>query len=148
MDSEESDDLWKSSDSSSSDYLQLMQNLKLHEEDKEELQMLASLRREQEEDEYGASSLSGLQVQECNISTSPDAPPWTPVCMVCIPSTPLLFLKCYSPVDPTCVASQLFTVISRFCVFPALPWNSFSDPCEVPLWLIFIAVCQLKPQEH
>lgn len=90
MDSEESDDLWKSSDSSSSDYLQLMQNLKLHEEDKEELQMLASLRREQEEDEYGASSLSGLQIQECNISTSPDASPWTPVCMVCIPSTLLL----------------------------------------------------------
>lgn len=90
MVSEESADLWKSSDSSSSDYLQLMQNLKLHEEDKEELQMLASLRREQEEDEYGASSLSGLQIQECNISSSPDAPPWTPVYMVCIPSTPLL----------------------------------------------------------
>lgn len=89
LDSEESDDLWKSSDSSSSDYLLLMQNLKLHE-DKEELQMLASLRREQEEDEYGASSPSGLQIQECNISTSPGGPPWTPVSMVCITSTPLL----------------------------------------------------------
>lgn len=90
MDSEESDDLWKSSDSSGSDYFQLMQNLKLHEEDKEELQMLASLRREQEEDEYGASSLGRLQIQKCNISTSPGAPPWTPISMVCIPSTPLL----------------------------------------------------------
>lgn len=91
MDSEESDDLWKSSDSSSSDYLQLMQNLKLHEEDKEELQMLASLRREQEEDEYEASSLSRLRIQECNIHTSPGAPPWTPVSMVCIPSTASAF---------------------------------------------------------
>lgn len=90
MDSEESDDLWKSCDSSTSDYLQLMQSLNLHEEDKEELQMLASLRREQEEDEYAASRLSGLQIQECNISTSPGAPPWTPISMVCICSTPLL----------------------------------------------------------
>lgn len=90
MDSEDSDDLWKSSDSSSSDYLQLVQTLKSHGEDTEELLMLASLRREQEEDEYGASSLSGLRIRECNISTSPDAPPWTPVCMVRIPSTPLL----------------------------------------------------------
>lgn len=86
MDSEESD--YNICGSSSSDHFQMVQTL--NEGDEEELQMLASLRMEQDEDEYGSSSLSGPQIQQYNMNASTDSSPWTPVSMVCIPATPLL----------------------------------------------------------
>lgn len=82
----------KSCDFNSSDSLQIM---KLHEEDKEELQMLASLRKEQEEVEYGASNLGGPEIQQWDISTSTETSLWNLICMVCIPSTPQL---CFNPI--------------------------------------------------
>ncbi|XP_030585559.1 protein CFAP20DC isoform X2 [Archocentrus centrarchus] len=50
----------------------------LHTQDDEELRMLASLRREQEEDECKASGLSSSQIHRCNISiSSDDTSTWT-----------------------------------------------------------------------
>ncbi|TNM88806.1 hypothetical protein fugu_005060, partial [Takifugu bimaculatus] len=66
---------YKSGGSSSSDYLKIMN---LPEEDKEALQMLASLRREQEEDDYGASSLGGPVVRQWDINTSFEESLWNP----------------------------------------------------------------------
>ncbi|XP_077430120.1 protein CFAP20DC isoform X2 [Vanacampus margaritifer] len=51
-----------------------------HGGDEVELQMLASLKREQEEDEYKASGLSASQIHQCNVSmslSSEDASTWT-----------------------------------------------------------------------
>ncbi|XP_029683282.1 protein CFAP20DC [Takifugu rubripes] len=66
---------YKSGGSSSSDYLKIMN---LPEEDKEALQMLASLRREQEEDDCGASSLGGPVVRQWDINTSFEESLWNP----------------------------------------------------------------------
>ncbi|XP_068172226.1 protein CFAP20DC [Antennarius striatus] len=58
--------------------LHSLSRLQLH--DDEELQMLASLKRQQEEDECRASGLSASQIQHCNVSismNSEDTPTWT-----------------------------------------------------------------------
>ncbi|KAL3058731.1 hypothetical protein OYC64_010807 [Pagothenia borchgrevinki] len=55
-------------------------SLRTHGEDEEELRMLASLKREHEEDECKASGLSASQIQHCNVSvsmSSDDASTWT-----------------------------------------------------------------------
>lgn len=77
---------YKSGGSDSSDYLKIMN---LPEEDKEELKMLASLRREQEEDDYGSSSLGGPVVRQWDI-TSFEESLWNPGSTVRMPSAPRL----------------------------------------------------------
>ncbi|KAM9799464.1 protein CFAP20DC isoform 3-T3 [Syngnathus typhle] len=55
-------------------------SLQLHDGDDDELQMLASLKREQEEDEYKASGLTASQIHQCNVNvslSSEDASTWT-----------------------------------------------------------------------
>ncbi|XP_077387162.1 protein CFAP20DC isoform X2 [Festucalex cinctus] len=55
-------------------------SLQSHGGDDVELQMLASLKREQEEDEYKASGLSASQIHQCNVSmslSSEDTSTWT-----------------------------------------------------------------------
>ncbi|KAF3856242.1 hypothetical protein F7725_016965, partial [Dissostichus mawsoni] len=57
-----------------------LSSLRTHGEDEEELRMLASLKREHEEDECKASGLSASQIQHCNVSvsmSSDDASTWT-----------------------------------------------------------------------
>uniref|UniRef100_A0A673AEK2 Uncharacterized protein n=1 Tax=Sphaeramia orbicularis TaxID=375764 RepID=A0A673AEK2_9TELE len=64
----------------------LLGNLHLCQDDDEELRMLASLKREQEEDECRASGLSASQIHRCNVSismSSDDTSTWTHVSMVC-----------------------------------------------------------------
>ncbi|XP_061687979.1 uncharacterized protein C3orf67 homolog isoform X2 [Syngnathoides biaculeatus] len=54
-------------------------SLQLHQGDDDELQMLASLKRQQEEDEYKASGLSASPIHECKVSmsrTSEDTSTW------------------------------------------------------------------------
>ncbi|XP_034023464.1 uncharacterized protein C3orf67 homolog [Thalassophryne amazonica] len=48
----------------------LLDSLKIHVDDDEELRMLASLKREQEEDECGASGFSTSQIYQSNVSVS------------------------------------------------------------------------------
>ncbi|CAJ1050649.1 uncharacterized protein C3orf67 homolog [Xyrichtys novacula] len=51
--------------------LHLFSSLQVHgEDDDEELRMLASLKRQQEEDEFRASGLSATQIHRCNVSIS------------------------------------------------------------------------------
>lgn len=78
---------YKSGGSDSSDYLKIMN---LPEEDKEELKMLASLRREQEEDYYGALSPGGPVVRQWDINTSFEDSLWNPSSTVCMPTAPRL----------------------------------------------------------
>ncbi|XP_076607536.1 protein CFAP20DC isoform X1 [Chaetodon auriga] len=59
-------------------------SLQMHGDDDEELRMLASLKREQEEDEPRASGLSASQIHQCNISismSSDDTSTWTHISM-------------------------------------------------------------------
>ncbi|KAJ4927103.1 hypothetical protein JOQ06_014840, partial [Pogonophryne albipinna] len=63
-----------------------LSSLRTHGEDEEELRMLASLKREHEEDECKASGLSASQIQHCNVSvsmSSDDASTWTHISKVC-----------------------------------------------------------------
>ncbi|XP_042362514.1 uncharacterized protein C3orf67 homolog [Plectropomus leopardus] len=72
----EEDDTLKPVDSS----LHLLSSLQMHGDDDDELRMLASLKREQEEDECRASGLSASQIHQCNVSismSSDDASTWT-----------------------------------------------------------------------
>lgn len=71
----------------------LLSSLQMHGDDDEELQMLASLKREQEEDECRASGLSASQIHQCNVSismSSDDTSTWTQISMVCA------IILCYS----------------------------------------------------
>ncbi|XP_010738184.3 protein CFAP20DC isoform X1 [Larimichthys crocea] len=64
----------------------LLSSLQMHGDDDEELQMLASLKREQEEDECRASGLSASQIHQCNVSismSSDDTSTWTQISMPC-----------------------------------------------------------------
>lgn len=64
------------------------------EDDDEELRMLASLKREHEEDECRASGLSASQIHQCNVSISistDDTSTWTHISTVC---TLLSFILC------------------------------------------------------
>lgn len=82
---EEEDETLKPVDSSHYD-LHLLGSLQMHEDDDEELQMLASLKREQEEDECRALGLSESQIHQCNVSismSSDDTSTWTHMTMVC-----------------------------------------------------------------
>nr|XP_020453597.1 uncharacterized protein C3orf67 homolog [Monopterus albus] len=77
------DETLKSFDCSHSD-LHLLGSLRMHRDDDEELQMLASLRREQEEDECRAAGLSASQIHQCNVSismSSDDTSTWTHISM-------------------------------------------------------------------
>eukprot|EP00064_Thunnus_orientalis_P008922 superscaffoldBa00001096_g8945 len=73
-------------DSSACD-LHLVSSLQMHgDDDDEELRMLASLKREQEEDECRASGFSASKIHQCNVSismSSDDASTWTHISMVC-----------------------------------------------------------------
>lgn len=81
--------------------------------DEEELQMLASLKREQEEDECRGSGLSASQIHHCNVSISmsiDDASTWTHISMV---RTILLLYSCASLLDSppargTCRSSTIY----------------------------------------
>lgn len=76
-----------------SDNVHLLSSLRMQDaDDEEELQMLASLKREQEEDECRATGLSASQIHQCNISISmsiDDASTWTHISMV--RTIPLLY---------------------------------------------------------
>ncbi|XP_037643270.1 uncharacterized protein C3orf67 homolog isoform X1 [Sebastes umbrosus] len=65
----------------SSDYnSHLLSSPRMHGNDDDELRMLASLKREQEEDECRASGISASQIHHCNVSismSSDDASTWT-----------------------------------------------------------------------
>ncbi|XP_071383091.1 protein CFAP20DC [Centroberyx affinis] len=77
------DERQKLVDSSSCD-LHLLSSLQMQGDDDEELRMLASLKREQEEDECGASGLSVSQIHQCNVSismNSDDTSTWTHIPM-------------------------------------------------------------------
>ncbi|XP_040014582.1 uncharacterized protein C3orf67 homolog isoform X1 [Xiphias gladius] len=79
----EADETLKPVDSSHYN-LQLLGSPRMHGDDDEELKMLASLKREQEEDEYRASGLSGSQIHQCNVSismSSDDTSTWTHISM-------------------------------------------------------------------
>lgn len=82
---EEEDNKLKPVDSS--DYnLHLLGSLEMHGDDDEELRMLASLKREHEEDECRASGPSASQIHQCNVSismSSDDTSTWTHISMVC-----------------------------------------------------------------
>ncbi|XP_042262080.1 uncharacterized protein C3orf67 homolog isoform X1 [Thunnus maccoyii] len=71
-------------DSSACD-LHLVSSLQMHgDDDDEELRMLASLKREQEEDECRASGFSASKIHQCNVSismSSDDASTWTHISM-------------------------------------------------------------------
>nr|XP_061813541.1 uncharacterized protein C3orf67 homolog [Nerophis lumbriciformis] len=59
-------------------------SLQLYMVDDDELQMLASLKREQEEDEHKASGLTASQIHQCNVSmslSSEDTSTWTHISM-------------------------------------------------------------------
>ncbi|KAM3621826.1 uncharacterized protein V6R79_016501 [Siganus canaliculatus] len=58
----------------------LLSSQQMYRDDEEELRMLASLKREQEEDECRASGLSASQIHQCNVSismSSDDTSNWT-----------------------------------------------------------------------
>uniref|UniRef100_A0A3Q4MYP8 OCRE domain-containing protein n=1 Tax=Neolamprologus brichardi TaxID=32507 RepID=A0A3Q4MYP8_NEOBR len=81
---EEEDETLKPVDSSHCD-LDLLSSPQT--QDDEELRMLASLKREQEEDECKASGLSASQIHRCNVSismSSDDTSTWTHISLVCI----------------------------------------------------------------
>ncbi|KAL7407031.1 hypothetical protein ABVT39_001855 [Epinephelus coioides] len=84
---EEDENTLKPVDSS----LHLLSSLQMHgDDDDDELRMLASLKREQEEDECRASGLSASQIHQCNVSismSSDDASTWTHISMVCTVSS-------------------------------------------------------------
>lgn len=85
------DETLKPVDSSHYD-LHLLGSLQMHGDDDEELRMLASLKREQEEDECRPSGLSASQIHQCNVSismSSDDTSTWTHITMVCT------FILCY-----------------------------------------------------
>uniref|UniRef100_A0A3B4YVV4 CFAP20 domain containing n=1 Tax=Seriola lalandi dorsalis TaxID=1841481 RepID=A0A3B4YVV4_SERLL len=80
---EEEDEKLEPVDSSHYDS-HLLGSLRMHGDDDEELRMLASLKREQEEDECRASGLSASQIHQCNVSismSSDDASTWTHISM-------------------------------------------------------------------
>lgn len=75
-------------DSSGGWKLHLLSSLEMRGDgdDEEELRMLASLKREQEEDECKALGLSASQIRQCNVGVSVscgEASTWTHVSMVC-----------------------------------------------------------------
>ncbi|XP_029946913.1 protein CFAP20DC [Salarias fasciatus] len=62
----------------------LLGSPRMHGDDDEELRMLASLKREQEEDECRASGFSASQIHQCNVSismSSDDTSTWTHISM-------------------------------------------------------------------
>ncbi|XP_051271717.1 uncharacterized protein C3orf67 homolog isoform X1 [Dicentrarchus labrax] len=64
--------------------LHLLSSLQMCGDDDEELRMLASLKREQEEDECRASGLSASQIHQCNVTvsmSSDDTSTWTHISM-------------------------------------------------------------------
>lgn len=71
----------------SSHYVQQLHvSSQMYDDDDEELQMLASLKREHEEEESRAVGLSASQIQQCNVSislSSDDTSTWTHISMVC-----------------------------------------------------------------
>ncbi|XP_040890483.1 uncharacterized protein C3orf67 homolog isoform X1 [Toxotes jaculatrix] len=80
---ERGDETLKPVDSSLYD-LHLLGSLRMDGDDDEELRMLASLKREQEEDECRASGLSASQIHQCNVSismSSDDTSTWTHISM-------------------------------------------------------------------
>lgn len=96
---------YKSGGSSSSDYLKI---LDLPEEDKEELRMLSSLRREQEEDDYGASNLSGPVFRPWDINTSFDESLWNLSSTVCMPLRLGFVLMLFSSGSYLCSLSTIY----------------------------------------
>ncbi|KAK2862033.1 hypothetical protein Q5P01_001566 [Channa striata] len=77
---DEEDDETLKADDSSHYGVDLLGSLQMDRDDDEELQMLASLKREQEEDECRASGLSASQIHQCNVSisvSSDDTSTWT-----------------------------------------------------------------------
>lgn len=106
----------KSGGSDSSDYLKIMS---LPEEDKEDLQMLASLRRE--EDDSGAWSLGGPVARQWDINTSFEESLWKPSPSVCMPSTPRL---CFN------VILQRIQSVQPLCYLPSLAGCVSSPPLE------------------
>lgn len=115
-------------------------------QDDEELRMLASLKREQEEDECKASGLSASQIHRCNVSigmSSDDTSTWTHISLVCIVQL------CYSSyfidsslTSSTCAAHLPLTIISTLFLF-------LSSCLEYFVWpglILILAHFHFKPQ--
>ncbi|KAF3689938.1 putative protein C3orf67 -like protein [Channa argus] len=99
---EDDDETLKAVDSSHYE-VDLLGSLQMHGDDDEELQMLASLKREQEEDECRASGLSASQIHQCNVSismSSDDTSTWTHISMAGI------------RVHPGIIASVIFVAVA------------------------------------
>lgn len=129
----EEDNTLKPVDSSDNN-LHLLSSLRMHGDDDDELRMLASLKREQEEDECRASGLSASQIHHCNVSismSSDDASTWTHISMVCtvILSYNLIFYCWFFTNEQhSCAAHLLFTIISTLSLSLSPVWNNFFDP--------------------
>ncbi|KAM3621825.1 uncharacterized protein V6R79_016501 [Siganus canaliculatus] len=77
---EEKEDASPKTVDSSGYHSHLLSSQQMYRDDEEELRMLASLKREQEEDECRASGLSASQIHQCNVSismSSDDTSNWT-----------------------------------------------------------------------
>lgn len=89
------------------------------DDDDEELRMLASLKREQEEDECRASGFSASQIHQCNVSisiSSDDTSTWTHISMVC--TIMLGYSLCFIVESLlTSITQTPFTIISRLIFF-------------------------------
>lgn len=117
--------------------LHLLNSLRMRGDgDEEELQMLASLKREQEEDECRAPGLSASQIHQCNVSISMscgDASTWTYVSMVCaihlIYTVDLLLLVFFFLLTIG-TYTHLIYIQSLARLFLSLPviLNNFPDP--------------------
>lgn len=118
----------------------------LHTQDDEELRVLASLRREQEEDECKASGLSASQIHRCNISiSSDDTSTWTHISLVCT------VMLCYSSsfidsslTSRTCAANLALTSLAGCSSFCLLSRIFLFDPG----WSSFLLISISSPDLH
>lgn len=106
-------------------------------DDEEELRMLASLKREQEEDECKAPGLSASQIRQCNVGVSVscgEASTWTHVSMVCTTHLICSLIFLYTPPPTTnhqpapLASAHPYTIISRFVLLLAVIVNNLRDP--------------------
>lgn len=113
--------------------LHLLNSLRMHGDDDEELRMLASLKREHEQDEYGASGLSASQIHQCDVSistSSDDTSAWTHISTVrtIILCNSWSFCWFFTNKRQSCAAHPLFIIISRLSLFLSPIWNKFFWP--------------------
>lgn len=130
----------------SSNYVtQLHASTRMCKDEDVELRMLASLKRQQDEDECRAPALSASQIHQCDVSislSSDDASAWTHISQVCA-ITPWYFPSVLVNSFVTNPVQQSDVLISRlsFCLKYFLwPWltltlaNFHFKPQHMPPW--------------